>query len=87
MMWDDEAGYDMTDPKHPDWAGVRGVHDVDEVRKAQKERGPEAPTVAQSCPVLTAPGKVKRIRTRSTDAVVLAILRQRFPDAEIVRVA
>ncbi len=27
-MWDDEAGYDRTDPKHPDWHGTTaGVWD------------------------------------------------------------
>lgn len=36
MMWDDEAGYDRDDPKHPGWAGAM-LDRADDLRKQRKE--------------------------------------------------
>lgn len=38
-MWDDEAGYDRTDPKHPAWAGLQ-FDRADDDRKRVKEQPP-----------------------------------------------
>lgn len=35
-MWDDEAGYDRDDPKHPDWADAIADR-ADLLRKREKE--------------------------------------------------
>lgn len=36
--WDDAAGYDKDDPKHPDWA-ERMADKADELKMLRKERG------------------------------------------------
>jgi len=38
-MWDDEAGYDYDDPKHPDYEDAL-LGWVDQVRKAERENVP-----------------------------------------------
>lgn len=35
-FWDDDAGYDIRDPKHPDYAD-RAFHAADHFRKADRE--------------------------------------------------
>lgn len=37
MPWDDDAGYDTSDPKHPDW-GDRMLERADIERKREKEQ-------------------------------------------------
>jgi len=37
-MWDDEAGYDYDDPKHPTWSD-RMLDMADSLRKISKEQG------------------------------------------------
>ena len=39
-LWDDEAGYDRDDPKHPSFA-EQWLDYVDEQRKREKKDGPE----------------------------------------------
>ena len=38
-MWDDEAGYDTIDPKHPSFAEMWLDH-IDQQRKREREQGP-----------------------------------------------
>lgn len=44
-FWDDDAGYDRDDPKHPDWADAMADR-ADMQRKREKEERAEAEDLA-----------------------------------------
>ncbi len=77
-MWDDEAGYDRTDPKHRSWRdGMATAADMR--RKAARENPPTyqqqgtiAPTTATACDVVVLADASDPV-TEATNAALKAI--------------